>query len=602
MSKTPPKLQLGKRIDGDALEFVEVLGVGGYGVVYRAIDLSTPERHSYAVKCLLHSKDQRPVRRQLHIREIALHQISSAHPGIVTLHRIVEDDEYTYIIMDYAPDHDLFTQILNNCRYLGNDALIKHVFLQLVDAVEYCHSLGIYHRDLKPENILCFDDGCSVAITDFGLATTEKVSEELHTGSIYHMSPECQGGAFSLDGCYSPKSNDVWSLGIILLNLATGRNPWKTATADDLTFQAYLKDPFTFFPSVLPVSLGINDILLQMLHVDWRQRATLAELRQQMEEITTFYAPDVVFDGSQARCSWEAANPPPKVVTAPKEEILHVPASQDLTSYWIDDSYNEDTELKAHDTPACGLLSPQVSGFPLENAAPQVSLGGMLESASSSESSNSSHPSFSTSPSTPGSNDKFSDLGLVEISTEDVFERARPRDQHEIQETGMVPTMSSSQFLKIPRHSPMDVRVQEDDTSWSTTDSSETVPMWAIIPKLKSSLTWRRSSACEVKSTAPSQDTAGSSHTPPNRSGTIRSEDKAFFNPMKLFSRPIRLVSPTRKDPPASKPHPVDADNAEMDVIEVGVTDGGKRAERSGASTRNWFLPTKLFVSTATAL
>ena len=91
--------------------------------------------------------------------------------------------------MEYASDGDLFGQILNSCRYLGNDGLIKHVFLQLLDAVEYCHCLGIYHRDLKPENVLCFDNGLRIAITDFGLATTERSSEEFRTGSVYHMSP-----------------------------------------------------------------------------------------------------------------------------------------------------------------------------------------------------------------------------------------------------------------------------------------------------------------------------------------------------------------------------------------------------------------------------
>jgi serine/threonine-protein kinase ULK1 len=181
--------QLGALIDSDSLRLVEILGVGGYGVVYRAEDTCSSRSKSYAVKCLLHSRLQQSARRQVHIREIALHQISSAHPGVVTLHRVVEEGEHTYIIMDYAPHNDLFTQILNHCRYVGDDALIKHVFMQLLDAVEYCHSLGIYHRDLKPENILCFDDGYRVAITDFGLATTEKVSKELRTGSIYHMSP-----------------------------------------------------------------------------------------------------------------------------------------------------------------------------------------------------------------------------------------------------------------------------------------------------------------------------------------------------------------------------------------------------------------------------
>lgn len=328
-SKTPAVASgihppVGTLIDGGSLELVEVLGVGGYGVVYRAVDIRSPNPRSYAVKCLVSQSHQTHRQRQIHIREIALHQIASSHPGVITLHRIVEDYNRTYIVMDYAPDHDLFTQILHSCRYLGDDTLIKDVFLQLLDAVEYCHSLGIYHRDLKPENVLCFDDGLRIAITDFGLATTDKLSEEFRTGSVYHMSPgqthsgltdaslmsslliECQGGHFAITGNYSPMFNDIWSLGIILLNLTTGRNPWKSATPDDQTFQAYLRDPLGFLPTVLPISLELNDILIRMLEVDWRERITLPELRLAIEDVNSFYSEGVVFEGSMARCPWES--------------------------------------------------------------------------------------------------------------------------------------------------------------------------------------------------------------------------------------------------------------------------------------------------------
>ncbi|KAK2461271.1 hypothetical protein APHAL10511_006798 [Amanita phalloides] len=301
-STHPP---LGTLIDSGAFELVEVLGVGGYGVVYRAVDARTPYPQSYAVKCLLHSPPQSHSRRNHHIREIALHQIASGHQGVVTLHKVVQDYDYTYIIMDYASDHDLFTQILNNRRYLGDDIFVKHIFLQLLDAVEYIHSLGIYHRDLKPENILCFDGGYRIAITDFGLATTDKTSSEFKTGSVYHMSPECQGGEFAPTGIYSPRFNDIWSLGIILLNLTTGRNPWKSATTADPTFQAYLQDPLNFLPSVLPISPAVNDILVRVLDVDWRRRLTLRQLRRAIENLDTFYADGVVFEGSLARCPWE---------------------------------------------------------------------------------------------------------------------------------------------------------------------------------------------------------------------------------------------------------------------------------------------------------
>ncbi|KAF8155527.1 kinase-like domain-containing protein [Crassisporium funariophilum] len=344
---------VGTLIDGGSLELVEVLGVGGYGVVYRAVDARQPSGpKSYAVKCLVASGHQTPRQRQVHIREIALHQIASAHPGVVTLHRVVEHLNHTYIIMDYAPDHDLFTQILHSCRYLGDDGLIKDVFLQLLDAVEYCHSLGIYHRDLKPENILCFDDGLRVAVTDFGLATTDKLSDEFRTGSVYHMSPECQGGDFAPTGNYSPMFNDIWSLGIILLNLATGRNPWKSATPGDPTFQAYLRDPMGFLPTVLPISPEVNEILVRMLEVDWRERMTLREVRYAIEDISSFYSDGVVFEGSMARCPWESGMDIDSASsgTSPDEIPPHSPPTQSsytedvntrLVSHWSKDSSSD---------------------------------------------------------------------------------------------------------------------------------------------------------------------------------------------------------------------------------------------------------------------
>ncbi|KAJ3528007.1 hypothetical protein NM688_g8051 [Phlebia brevispora] len=304
-SPAPPPV--GTLIDNGSLELVQILGYGGYGIVYRAIDTYTSHPTSYAVKCLPHSPKRNAARqRQLHIREITLHQLASAHPGVVTLHRVIEEYDYTWIVMDYCPDGDLFTQILQHRRYLGNNELIKEVFLQLLDAVEYCHSLNIYHRDLKPENILCFENGLRLAITDFGLATTDRMSTEFRTGSVYHMSPECQGGEFAPTKSYSPLFNDIWSLGIILLNLITGRNPWKSASADDCTFQAYLRDPRHFLPTVLPISEEVNRLLVRTLEVDWRRRTTLREMRQAVANISNFYSPDVLFEDSMARCPWEA--------------------------------------------------------------------------------------------------------------------------------------------------------------------------------------------------------------------------------------------------------------------------------------------------------
>ncbi|KAH8828998.1 kinase-like domain-containing protein [Flagelloscypha sp. PMI_526] len=331
-SNTHPAL--GTVIDDGQLQLVEVLGVGGYGVVYRAVPvgLSHSQSHSYAVKCLYHgsSTSNTSRRRQIHLREIMLHRLASAHPNVVTLHKVVEEERYTYIVLDYAPSADLFTQILNGRQYLGSDEAIRHVFLQLLDAMEYCPFVG----DLPPR---------LEAREHFGLATTDKMSMEWRTGSIYHMSPECQAGSSS----YSPAANDVWSLGVILINLITGRNPFRSSSLSDPTFQCYVQNPAGFLPTVLPLSRQVNRLLVRMLALDWRQRPSIVEVRTLLESVATFYAPGVIFEGSMARCPWEA---PMEVDSEEDEEEVDsigveqptaAEKPEDIQSHWSQESIEE---------------------------------------------------------------------------------------------------------------------------------------------------------------------------------------------------------------------------------------------------------------------
>src|ERR1700733_1018683 len=134
-------------------------------------------------------------------------------------------------------------------------------------------------------------------------------------------------------------SNDVWSLGIILVNLATGRNPWKTATPDDLTFMAYLQDPSGFFPSVLPLSSEISSILVRMLHVDSSERITLPELREALEDVQSFYSDDVVFEGSIAKCSWEVGIDIESGPSTPEDDLGW--PGNGMKSVWSEDSSSE---------------------------------------------------------------------------------------------------------------------------------------------------------------------------------------------------------------------------------------------------------------------
>lgn len=240
----------------DRLELTRVLGVGAYGVVYTAVDIQTNQ--VYAVKALnKHGLDPRQIKFQQ--REIKLHHLASQHPNVVSLVRILDSADCTFVVMEYCPEGDLFSNITDKGNFVGNDYLAKSVFLQLLDAVQFCHSMGIYHRDLKPENVLVTDQGMTVKLADFGLATTDYFTSDFGCGSTFYMSPgecfelavfvkamanfhrpsECQQSNARPMSCYMSAANDVWSLGVILVNLTCGRNPWKRASMEDSTFQAY---------------------------------------------------------------------------------------------------------------------------------------------------------------------------------------------------------------------------------------------------------------------------------------------------------------------------------------------------------------------------
>ncbi|KAH8917029.1 kinase-like protein [Atractiella rhizophila] len=277
------------------------IGQGAYGTVYLALDIhSVPQNFTlgerelqlvktgkwrgagdfYAVKCL--SKTGLDGRqRAFQRREIALHSLASyeEHPHLLPLHSVHENPMTLFVVLGFCPNGDLFNMITEKSFYLGKDDLISDVFDQILAAVEHCHELGISHRDLKPENILCEDGGKKVRLADFGLATLEHASEDFGCGSTFYMSPECQGVNLSTrNKSYDPKKNDVWSLGVILVNMTCGRNPWKSATLTDETFKAYLRN-FDFLRDILPLSRDANEILKRVFALEPSNRPTVTELR-----------------------------------------------------------------------------------------------------------------------------------------------------------------------------------------------------------------------------------------------------------------------------------------------------------------------------------
>ncbi|KAI5893463.1 Pkinase-domain-containing protein [Schizophyllum commune H4-8] len=260
--------------------------------VYRCCDVTSPkgERSYYAVKVLKKPRARsRQERYQAH--ELALHHRVSGHPSIVSFHKVITDSKHVYVVLNLCDGGDLFSAITERNLYFGNDALIKSVFLQILDAVHHCHTKGVYHRDLKPENIFCSKDGATMYIGDFGLATDKEITKDYGCGSKFYMSPECIGKEIVL-GEFSNARSDIWSLGVVLTNLVSGRNPWGYAVSSDACFAAYMRDP-NFLLTVLPISEAANNVLKRIFVINPLRRISLPGLRAEIEDIRTFYASDV---------------------------------------------------------------------------------------------------------------------------------------------------------------------------------------------------------------------------------------------------------------------------------------------------------------------
>ena len=188
------------------------------------------------------------------------------HPGIVGLIEIMKDDANCYLIMEFCPNGELFQYIVDRKKLTEDEA--KTLILQVMDTVKYIHSMGVTHRDLKPENILVDQVG-HLKISDFGLSRFVGKNNLVTTpcGSPCYASPECISGK-----AYNGKTNDVWSVGVILYAMVTGQLPWTKRNQTQL-FEQIKKGEYSI-PSY--VSKGCCDLIRKLMTVDCKKRITLS--------------------------------------------------------------------------------------------------------------------------------------------------------------------------------------------------------------------------------------------------------------------------------------------------------------------------------------
>ena len=223
MDTGAPVTQIGK------YQILGILGVGGMGVVYRGMDNSVGRE--VAIKTLTEATDELRQRFQLEARSGVLN-----HPNIVTIYDFGEQDGNPYIVMEFVQG-DSLENLLRAGRHFS---LIEKLDIvrQVCLGLGYAHQKGVVHRDIKPANIMVQPDG-NIKIVDFGIARLESHSGQTKAGMVigtfHYISPE------RLLGKTADGRADIWSVGIILYQLLTGRLPFPGD--DPATLHRVIREP-----------------------------------------------------------------------------------------------------------------------------------------------------------------------------------------------------------------------------------------------------------------------------------------------------------------------------------------------------------------------
>ncbi|KAI3870434.1 hypothetical protein MKX03_012713 [Papaver bracteatum] len=203
-------------------------------------------------------------------REIATMKLIQ-HPNVVRLFEVMGSKTKIFIVLEFITGGELFDKIVNHGRMIEDEA--RRYFQQLINAVDYCHSRGVYHRDLKPENLLLDVHG-NLKISDFGLsAISQHVQDDglLHTtcGTPNYVAPEVLN-----DKGYDGAKADLWSCGVILFVLLSGYLPFDDSNLMNL----YKKISIAEFTCPPWLSFDARKLITRILDPNPETRITIPEL------------------------------------------------------------------------------------------------------------------------------------------------------------------------------------------------------------------------------------------------------------------------------------------------------------------------------------
>ena len=252
------------RIIGNRYEIIEKAGSGGMATVYKARD--TILNRYVAVKVLRDefTTDEEFIKR---FNTEAQSAARLTHPNIVSVFDVGQEYNIYYIVMELIQGKTL-KQIISEEGALPWKWTVN-IAIQICSALEMAHKNGIVHRDIKPHNITITEDGIA-KVTDFGIA--KAVSNSTITafgttlGSVHYFSPEHARGG------YTDAKSDLYSLGIVMYEMITGKVPFDADTPVSVALKHMQEEPIPPIKLNSNIPVAVNDIILKAMKKDTSER------------------------------------------------------------------------------------------------------------------------------------------------------------------------------------------------------------------------------------------------------------------------------------------------------------------------------------------
>ena len=272
------KMNLEGKLLGNRYEIIEKIGSGGMATVYKARDLVL--KRFVAIKILReeYTTDNEFIKRFNTEAESAA---SLAHPNIVSVYDVGKEGNLYYIVMELVKGKTLKEIIVEDGR-MGWKWSVK-IAKQIASALETAHRNNIIHRDIKPHNIIITEEGVA-KVTDFGIA--KAVSNSTITafgttiGSVHYFSPEHAKGG------YTDAKSDLYSLGVVLYEMVTGKVPFDADTPVSVALKHMQEKPMEPIKLNPAIPQSLNDLIMKAMEKEPSMRySTATEMIQDLDRI-----------------------------------------------------------------------------------------------------------------------------------------------------------------------------------------------------------------------------------------------------------------------------------------------------------------------------